>query len=271
MPEADRTEAQIADLKADLALLEGAARQAGALALGYFGRDPRNWLKEGKSPVSEADLAVDKLLAEVLLRARPDYGWLSEETADTPDRLSRSRAFIVDPIDGTRAFLAGGEEWTIALAVVEDGMPQTGAVFCPVRDEMFLAARGLGVTLNGAPIQASDRPSVQGASLTGPHSIVANAGVQAAGFERSENLRSLAYRIAMVAVGRVDVAAARPNANDWDLAAADLLVQEAGGRLTDFTGAGLMYNQRSTRHPALLAAPLQLVDPARAVLSEQVG
>ena len=92
----------------DLDLLVAAAREAGALALTYFGQDPRSWPKGATSIVSEADFAVDRLLAERLLAARPDYGWLSEETADNPDRLARWRVFVVDPIDGTRAFLAGG-------------------------------------------------------------------------------------------------------------------------------------------------------------------
>ena len=123
MPDADA---------ADLALLAEAARAAGALALTFFGADPRQWTKAGKSPVSEADIAVDRLLHEHLTVARRDYGWLSEETADTPERLDKRRLFVVDPIDGTRAFLAGSPEWTVALAVVEDGRPTVGVVYAPV-------------------------------------------------------------------------------------------------------------------------------------------
>lgn len=271
MPEADQSNSSDRPFDGDLDLLRRVIGQAGELAMSFFGRDPRNWLKDGNSPVSDADLAVDRFLAEVLGQARPDYGWLSEETADTEDRLSRSRVFIVDPIDGTRAFLAGGEEWTISLAVVEDGHPVVGAVFCPVKDELFLAARGQGASLNGAPIHVSRATEINGARLTGPHSIATNTDVLAAGFQRSPNLRSLAYRITMVAAGRVEVAAARENANDWDLAAADLLVQEAGGRLTDFAGKSRLYNQPDTRHPALLAAPEPLVGPACTVLAKSAG
>ncbi|GAB4532127.1 MAG: 3'(2'),5'-bisphosphate nucleotidase CysQ [Roseibium sp.] len=251
--------------EADLRLLETAARQAGELALSYFGQDPDSWFKGkgGIAPVSEADLAVDRLLAERLLDARPGYGWLSEETADDRSRLGRERVFIVDPIDGTRAFLAGGDEWTVSIAVVEAGRPMAGAVFCPVREEMFLASRGGGAWLNGERIRVSGQRAVSGATLTGPHSIVANKDVISAGFVATGILRSLAYRIASVAAGRVDVGTARGGPSDWDLAAADLLVQEAGGKLTDLSGRNLIYNRPRTGHPALVAAPDALSGPVR--------
>lgn len=270
MPE-NNEPAAVSDDKTDLSLLEDAARKAGDLALTFFGGDPKTWFKDNKSPVSEADLAVDAFLADEFLSARPGYGWLSEETADKPDRLNCQRIFIVDPIDGTRAFLAGGDEWTVAVAVVEEGRPVAGAVYCPVREEMFTAVDGGGAFLNGAQVSVSHQDRIQGASLTGPHSIAANKDVLDAGFEHSTNIRSLAYRIALVAAGRVDVAAARGAASDWDLAAADLLVQEAGGRLTDFSGKGVRYNKPDTRHPALIAAPERLITPVCETLSRLVG
>ena len=239
----------------------------------FFGKDPEAWFKgkPGVSPVSEADLAVDKLLAEDLRGARPDYGWLSEETVDDRARLDRNRVFIVDPIDGTRAFLAGGDEWTVSVAVVEAGRPIAGAVFCPVRDEMFTARRGGGAFLNGAPISVSGQGTVAGATLTGPHSIVANSDVLAAGFVGTDILRSLAYRLVTVAAGRVDVGAARGGPSDWDLAAADLLVQEAGGKLTDVKGQLLTYNRPRTGHPGLIAAPDGLIAAARDALRGTIG
>lgn len=266
-------ETEPAGFKSDLELLEDAAREAGALALTYFGNDPEAWFKgQGQqSPVSEADLAVDSFLADRLRSAKPAYGWLSEETADDPARLSCERVFIVDPIDGTRAFLAGGDEWTVAIAVVERGRPLAGAVFCPRRDEMFLAGKGGGAFLNGEKISVAATSDLPGARLTGPHSIVANKDVLAAGFQATEILRSLAYRLAMVAAGRVDVGAARGGPRDWDLAAADLLVQEAGGQLTDLTGQSLIYNRPSTGHPTLIAASDRLAGPVRATLKDLLG
>lgn len=259
------------DDKADLALLEDAARRAGEVALSFFGGEPRTWLKDNKSPVSEADMAVDGFLADTLRMARPDYGWLSEETTDNAERLNRARVFIVDPIDGTRAFLAGGDEWTVALAVVEHGCPVVGVVYCPVRGEMIVAHKDGGTFLNGKRLSVSSKETLMGARISGPHSIVANKDILAAGFERTPNIRSLAYRIALVAAGRVDVAAARSGPSDWDLAAADLLVQEAGGRLTDLTGRDIRYNKADTCHPALIAAPRRLISPACDVVSDVVG
>lgn len=270
MPEADLGTSG-ADNQADMRLLEDAAREAGALALTYFGQDPETWFKGNKSPVSEADLAVDRFLSGQLREARPQYGWLSEETADDRIRLERERVFIVDPIDGTRAFLAGGDEWTVSLAVVEGGRPVAGAVFCPRRNEMFLARSNGGAWLNGQPIGVSPQRDVGGATLSGPHSIVANRDVQAAGFRNAGVLRSLAYRIVMVAAGRVDVGAARGGPSDWDLAAADLLVQEAGGVLTDLSGRLPVYNRPSTGHPALIAASKQLIEPVRKALGTLIA
>lgn len=267
MPEADH-DLRASDLAADLQLLETAARQAGELALGYFGQGLETWFKGNKSPVSEADIAVDRFLADRLLGARPDYGWLSEETADDRTRLNRRRVFIVDPIDGTRAFLAGGDEWTVSVAVVEDGRPVAGAVFCPRRNEMFTAQAGGGASLNGSGIRVSDNTIVSGATLTGPHSIVSNTDVLAAGFEKTEVLRSLAYRLVVVAAGWIDVGTARGGPSDWDLAAADLLVQEAGGQVTDVSGKLLTYNRARTGHPALIAASTGLIGPVRAVLGD---
>ena len=128
----------------DLDLLVTAAREAGDLALRFFGRDPQSWAKGLTSIVSEADFAVDRLLADRLTPARPDYGWLSEETADSPDRLARRRIFVVDPIDGTRAFLSGRAEWCISLAIVEDGRPIAAALYAPVIGALFRAIAGGG-------------------------------------------------------------------------------------------------------------------------------
>jgi Archaeal fructose-1,6-bisphosphatase and related enzymes of inositol monophosphatase family len=115
----------------DLELLRSTAVAAGIIASSYFRKDVRSWTKENASPVSEADIIVDRFLAANLLQARPDYGWLSEETADNPSRLDCERVFVVDPIDGTRAFLRGEDYWTVSLAVVENGVPVAGVVYAP--------------------------------------------------------------------------------------------------------------------------------------------
>ena len=129
---------------ADLDLLKHAAAEAGALTLRYFRQDPKAWSKDGGSPVSEADHASDALLHELLIGARPDYGWLSEESDDDPTRVARQRVFVIDPIDGTRAFLRGEPAYAIAIAVVEEGCPVAGVIHLPARGETYAACLGGG-------------------------------------------------------------------------------------------------------------------------------
>lgn len=253
----------------DVDLLAEVAREAGALAMTFFQNDPKTWAKGDSSIVSEADLDVDKLLSARLLAARPDYGWLSEETADDPARLSCSRVFVVDPIDGTRGFLAGRTEWTISLAVVEDGRPVAAALFAPALGTMFQAAAGSGADRDGVSLCVSNRNELEGASLAGSRRLVRDtmeiASIQ---LEDRGSIPSLAYRFALVAAGEVDVAIARPGAYDWDVAAADLLIHEAGGRLADLEGRQPRYNGLDRRHPALLAATPELSDEMAAIVAK---
>ena len=238
----------------DLDLLVQAAREAGALAMTFFRKDPKTWAKGETSIVSEADIALDQLLFTRLTEARPDYGWLSEETADDDTRLSRQRVFVVDPIDGTRGFLAGGTEWTVSIAVVENGLPIAAALFAPALDMMFQATAGRGATANGQPMQVSPRTELVGASVAGSRRLVRDAQeFSSVSLEYYGFVTSLAYRFALVAKGEVDAAIARPGSHDWDLAAADLLVHEANGRLADLSGGRPRYNGREPRHPTLLA------------------
>lgn len=242
------------DAKSDVALLGQAAREAGEIALNYYKRDPEVWTKGNDSPVSEADLAVDAFLREQLCGARPDYGWLSEETTDSDDRLNRNHVFIVDPIDGTRAFIEGGRDWTVSVAVVTGGRPVAAALFAPVHGEMFLAGAGLGMTLNGALTSAGDADTLDGARIAGPRNILKHAGFTGTGIKLAGFIPSLAYRLALVGTQRLEAAVARARSHDWDLAAADLIVHEAGGRLTDTDSRPIRYNTENLRHPALVAS-----------------
>ena len=131
----------------DAALLTDTVREAGALALSLFRTDLKNWTKGASSPVSEADIAVNDLVENRLRSATPDYGWLSEESADDETRLGKPLVWIVDPIDGTRAYLAHREDWCVSVALVADATPVLAAVFAPASDEFFFAVRGQGATL----------------------------------------------------------------------------------------------------------------------------
>jgi myo-inositol-1(or 4)-monophosphatase len=249
-----------------LSLIIDAAREAGRIAMGFFNRSPEVWMKAGHSPVSEADYAVDAYLREALTAARPDYGWLSEETADSPVRLSASRTFVVDPIDGTRAFLDGRSTWCVSIAVVENGEPVAGVLECPVRTELFRAETGRGALLNGAAIRVKEPGELF--NVAGP-----NLFVQATPADLRDRFRtvsyipSLAYRVAMVANGELDATFVKPNAHDWDLAAADLILREAGGQVLDQSGRTLHYAGPNPRHGALVAGSGLLLNAMTAVIA----
>lgn len=249
--------APLADPLADPAIaarhIADAVVAAGAVAVAMFRAGVKSWSKPGDSPVTEADIAVDTMLRERLTLLAPSYGWLSEETADNPARLGRQRLWIVDPIDGTRAYMHGGADWTVSVALVEHGRPIAAALFAPVTDELFVAVIGGGTTRNALPITASPASGLDGIRIDGPVPFVDRV-MGDTPFVRLPRIRSLALRLARVASGEVDAALASPNGHDWDLAAADLLVHEAGGRLTTLDGLPLVYNAPVPRHGALVSA-----------------
>lgn len=231
----------------DLALIEQAARDAGAIARRYFGGDYKRWDKGKGQPVTEADLAIDKFLNETLTAARPSYGWMSEESEDDPARREAERVFIVDPIDGTTAFLKGRPWFTIAIAIVCDGRPEQGVVYNPIMEECFAASRGLGATLNGAAIHVSACAAIENCRMLAPkatfeHAIGSTPPNTPWPPMHVETRNSIAYRMALVAAGQFDATLALSAKHDWDLAAGDLIVEEAGGRVTDHNGAQLIYN-----------------------------
>jgi myo-inositol-1(or 4)-monophosphatase len=235
--------------------IEAAVREAGALAAQTFQTpELKTWTKDGGSPVSEADIAVDNFLRERLTRLAPDCGWLSEESIDDRARLKSPRQWIVDPIDGTRAYLSGRSDWAISVALVQDGRPLIAAIFAPIENSLYLAAAGEGTTLNGTPVKASAGDRFEGVRAAGPKPMLERLAKVAPGLVFEPKVFSLALRIARVASGTLDLAFASPNSHDWDLAAADLLVQEAGGLLTTFEGGQIIYNRADPLQDALVAA-----------------
>jgi myo-inositol-1(or 4)-monophosphatase len=246
-----------------LAALLAAARLGGEAALRHFrlGRPTSAEVayKHGDSPVTSADLEVDAKIAEALRPAFPDAGWLSEETEDDPVRLGKARLVVLDPIDGTRAFMSGDPCWTVAIALIEDARPVAGVVHAPALGETFAASLGRGATLNGAPIRAARLEALDGARVAGPRAFV-SAFAAKAGFrpEPAPRTPSLAYRLASVAAGRIAIGLAGANAHDWDFAAADIILAEAGAGLVE-GAAQVSYNQSRTRHDPLLAAPAEWI------------
>jgi myo-inositol-1(or 4)-monophosphatase len=232
--------------------IAAAVHEAGSLALQTFGRELKSWIKGKSSPVSEADLAVDALLRQRLLAIRT-AGWLSEETEDDRTRLQATEVWVVDPIDGTRAYLEGLADWAVSVALVREGRPVIAALYAPVTDELFLAGAGSGATLNAAPIAASSGAALAGARFSGPKRRLETLAKLVPGIAMMPRIPSLALRLARVATGALDAAFAGPNSHDWDLAAADLLVHEAGGTVTTLMGESLIYNRPDPVHGVLVA------------------
>jgi myo-inositol-1(or 4)-monophosphatase len=255
------------DPVAAAAHLAACVREAGQLALSMFRTSVRQWNKDGSSPVSDADIAVDRLLRERLTAPFPGTGWLSEESADNAARLTARYVWIVDPIDGTRAFLADLPDWTVSAALVESGRPIAACLFAPVTDEFFLASANNGATCNGAPISVTHGASLARARIAGPRNFISRLTSVAPELTVMPRVHSLALRFARVAQGTLDVAIAGPDSHDWDLAAADLLVHEAGGALRRVGGGTVLYNRPEPRHGILLAAGRDRLD----LLNEYLG
>ncbi|MCB4457659.1 3'(2'),5'-bisphosphate nucleotidase CysQ [Leisingera sp. McT4-56] len=252
----------------DLSLLVKAAEQAGDIACRYTGPAARRWDKPGGAgPVTEADLAVNAMLEDMLQQARPGYGWLSEETEDSAARLARDRVFIIDPIDGTRSFAEGSRTWAHSIAVAEQGEVTAAVVYLPQRELMYTAAKGLGAACNGNPIKVSSATELASTEI-----LAAKPNLQAhhwlggapPAFIRSYR-PSLAYRLAKVADGRFGAMLTLRPSWEWDIAAGDLLLREAGGAISDRSGSPLRFNNPHPRlngviagcralHQALLAA-----------------
>ncbi len=212
-------------------------------------------LKEGGDPVTAADRAVDDVLRELL--PEEGEGWLSEETVDNPRRLDCKRVWVVDPVDGTREFIQGIPEWCISVALVEEGLPVAGGIYNPASDEMVVGAIGHGVTLNGEPVAASERTSMEGAVVLASRSEVERGEWDRfcmRGFE-IRPCGSVAYKLGLVAAGLVDATWSLVPKNEWDVAAGVALVRAAGGRFEVLEDAERKFNRATTRIAGLIAGP----------------
>ena len=244
----------------DLHLIEGAVREAGEIAQRYYyDGDYKRWSKNRGEPVTEADLAVDRFLRDTLEAARPDYGWLSEETGSAPARAGADRSFIVDPIDGTTAFLKQRPHFAISVAVADQGRSVAGAVYNPILKELFTAAEGGGAQLNGNPIHVHDVPAIEGCRMLAARTMLEHAVWSVPPLSpwpkmHVESLSSIAYRMALVAAGRFDAALYFTPKHDWDVAAGDVIVREAGGCVTSLEGEPFRYGAEAAMQRSLVCA-----------------
>ncbi len=241
----------------DLDLLIAAAREAGEIALGFTGPEAQAWDKPGGAgPVTEADLAVNTHLKKRLMGDRPGYGWLSEESENDPARLKAERVFIIDPIDGTRSFIEGSNTWAHSLAIATgEGVVTEAVVFLPARGKLYAGEKGAGAELNGKRLCASTRSQLDGAEV-----LITKPGLKPELWPRGvPPIRrayrpSLAYRMALVAEGRMDAMLTVRPTWEWDIAAGTLLAQEAGARVTDPGAEPLVFNSAAAQTRGVLAA-----------------
>jgi myo-inositol-1(or 4)-monophosphatase len=230
-------------LAADLALALRAVAEAGRALLPAFRAGQEVRYKGPGQPVTDADLMADRMLRDALLAARPDYGWLSEETKDSPERLARSRVWVVDPIDGTNSFVKGIPEWTVSVGLAVDGRAMLGVVCNPATAETFHAARGTGAFRNGVPIRVSADERAGAPVAWASRSEMRRGEFDSFDGWQVTPLGSAAYKMVKVADGAGDVFVSRGPKSEWDLCGAQVIVEEAGGWVTDAHGRPLAYNR----------------------------
>ena len=235
--------------------LKAAVETAGKVALDYFGKEIEIETKPDGSKVSAADYAVNDSLEKQLRALDPSSDWLSEESPENPRRIHSDRIWIIDPIDGTSSYLQGNRDWTIVAALIENGHPVLGAVYNPVRSEMFLSAKGQGAQLNGVPITTNTTSELKEAHIITSKSHFKRTFKEAESELPSFGWRcSMAYRIALVASGQVDATLSLTPKSDWDIAASHLILEEAGGKISTPNGTPITYNNRDLRHEGVAAS-----------------
>jgi myo-inositol-1(or 4)-monophosphatase len=243
--------------------------EAGEIAVALFRPGAmtaaRTWSKSGGSPVTEADIGVDTFLRIRLSVLMPEAAWLSEETVDDELRLSRRFVWVVDPIDGTRAFMNGSPDWAVCVALLDEGKPILGVVHAPACNATYTALLGGGAQRNGVAIAASMKTSLATARIAGPKPML-DALARLEAFEPTEKIPSLALRLVRIADGTIDAGLVSPDARDWDIAAADLVLSEAGGTLSGGTGQPVIYNRETPVHGMLVASSASLAAPLMSAL-----
>ena len=254
----------------ELNIAKDAAFEAGSIIMSYYNTDYEIKDKGYHNPVTTADHAADTLLKKTLMAARPDYGWLSEETVDSPARLSKERVWVVDPLDGTKEFIEGVPNFVVSVALVENGYPVVGVLYNPVTKEMFTAAKSEGAFLNDKPILCSTKESVSEMVILNSRSETRRGlwkpydGI----FGKLKAIGSVAYKLGLTAAGKADIFASLRPKNEWDICAGNCIINEAGGKLIDLNGHQRLYNQKNTLiSPGLVAGEIIAVDKTYNVLA----
>ncbi len=247
---------------------EKAAREAGWIIMALYGKDYRIEEKGKGNPVTTADLEANRKIREIILGSYPGDGWLSEEDKDNLQRLDASRVWVVDPIDGTKEFIAGVPQFAVSIGLVMGGQPILGVVYNPVEEKLYRAVKGCGALLNGRPIRVSLREEVQGASLLVSRSEPRRKFQSFADLCRLEPVGSIAYRLARVAAGEGDGTLTFRSLHEWDVCAGVVIVEEAGGVVVDGNGKGLVFNQQDTSYRGIVASNEILTQTLKGMLAE---
>ena len=256
-------------MNSDLSIAKTAAIEAGGIILNYYKADYEIKDKGYHNPVTTADNAADTRLKEILMVARPNYGWLSEETVDSPERLTKDRVWIVDPLDGTKEFIEGVPHFVVSVALVENGNPIVGVLYNPVTAETFTAAKGEGAELNGEEIQCTTEDNVGNMVILNSRSET-RQGLWApydGTFGELRAIGSVAYKLGLTAAGQADIFASLRPKNEWDICAGNCIINEAGGKLIDLKGNRVVFNREKTLiEPGLIAGDIDAVDKTFEVL-----
>jgi len=256
-------------MNSDLSIAKTAAIEAGGIILNYYKADYEIKDKGYHNPVTTADNAADTRLKEILMVARPNYGWLSEETVDSPERLTKDRVWIVDPLDGTKEFIEGVPHFVVSVALVENGNPIVGVLYNPVTAETFTAAKGEGAELNGEEIQCATKDNVGNMVILNSRSET-RRGLWApydGTFGELRAIGSVAYKLGLTAAGQADIFASLRPKNEWDICAGNCIINEAGGKLIDLNGNRVVFNREKTLiEPGLIAGNIDAVDKTFEVL-----
>ena len=247
-----------------------ASREAGICILNYYKADYEIRDKSYHNPVTTADHAANDKIKEILLGECPDYGWLSEETADSFDRLDKEYVWIVDPLDGTKEFIEGVPHFVVSIALAKDEDPVLGVLYNPVTEELFTAEKGRGAFLNGEQINCSSKEDVKEMIILNSRSETRRGlwqpymGV----FKELRPIGSVAYKLGLTAAGKADIFASLRPKNEWDICAGNCIINEAGGKLINLNGNNVIFNQENTLiEPGLIAGEVKAVDKTFNVFS----
>ena len=258
-------------MNTELSIAKDAAIEAGGLILSYYKADYEIKDKGYHNPVTTADHAADARLKDMLTGSYPDYGWLSEETVDSKERLNKDRVWVVDPLDGTKEFIEGVPHFVVSVALVENGEPILGVLYNPVTTETFTAVKGQGAMLDGENIKCSEKEKLD-------EMVIFNSRSETRSglwdpfqdtFKELKAIGSVAYKLGLTAAGRADIFASLRPKNEWDICAGDCIINEAGGKLVDLYGNARQYNSPDTLiTPGLIAGQVDAVDKTFLILGQ---